>query len=482
MGNYDDYLRETLFRLQTVMDDSGSRPILFVGTGLSRRYIGAPDWRKLLEMLIEENPKIKYPLGYYSQKTNNNLPKVASELVDEYSEYAWGNFENDVFPKELYDSSHSKDIFLKYQVSTICNKALHGFDITKNTYKDELELFSRLKPHAIITTNYDCLLETIFQDYSPVIGQQVIKKRETVNIGHILKIHGCVTQPEEIVVTYEDYNKFEQKQKYLTAKLLTYFIEHPVIFIGYSISDSNIKGILRDICEVVAPYPEDVMENIWFIEWKKDKIDSDARPPSDKVIDLGETKTIRVNYIQMNSFNELFQVLYQGSVASVNVLNNLQNNIYNIVKSKTISNLEVDLLILKKLSDENELIKLLGLDKTNEDVKNDTDTSLPMIGFGHITDPEYLLTRYPLRISDVSENLGYTHWYYADKLIKQIEMETGINIKNTNNKYHIDVGVKSSQHRYSVDAISLLERVLKGKSYYVYDENNIKVYPNKVSE
>jgi len=477
LDTYDAYLRESLLRLQTVMDDSVSRPILFVGTGISRRYINAPDWRQLLELLIEANPIIKYPLGYYAQKTNNHLPKVASLLVEDYYNYAWQNYNKGIYPKELYDSSHNKDIFLKYQISIICNDLLNNFNINDSIYKEELELLRKLKPHAIITTNYDCLLEEIFSDYTPVIGQQVIRKRESVNIGHILKIHGCVSKPDEIVISNEDYITFEQRQKYITAKLLTYFIEHPVVFIGYSLSDSNIKGIMRDICEVVAPNSDDIMENIWFIEYKQDKINPDFRPASDKVIDLGETKTIRVNYIQLNSFSELFQTLYQGTLASVNILNNLQNSIYNIVKSKTISNIEVDLLTLHRLSDENELIRLLELDKADKDLEKHKDSTIPMINFGYITDPQFVLTRYPLRISDISAELGFTYWYYANRLIEQIAEETGVNIKETNNRYHIDVGVNTPQHRYSADAKTLLEKVMKNESYFVYDEFDKKVYP-----
>lgn len=111
MSIYETYITESLTRLRTVLDDSGTRPILFAGSGLSRRYLGSPDWLGLLEKLIKLNPIIKMPIGFYTQNTNNNLPAVASALVDEYQTYAWEQYENDVFPKELYDHSHSKSIF-----------------------------------------------------------------------------------------------------------------------------------------------------------------------------------------------------------------------------------------------------------------------------------------------------------------------------------------------------------------------------------
>src|SRR5690554_4885130 len=100
MDTYSAYLNESLIRLQTVMDESVSRPILFVGTGISRRYINAPDWEQLLGLLIEANPIIRYPLGYYAQKTNNNLPKVASLLIEDYYNYAWQNYNKGIFLEE----------------------------------------------------------------------------------------------------------------------------------------------------------------------------------------------------------------------------------------------------------------------------------------------------------------------------------------------------------------------------------------------
>lgn len=117
-------------------------------------------------------------------------------------------------------------------------------------------------------------------------------------------------------------------------------MEHPVIFLGYSVTDSNIKSILADISEIVSGDNDEVVNNIWFIEWKKEEIDQETRPPMDKPIDLGEGKSIRVNYMLVNSFERLFESLYQDSAMGINTLRELQNNIYNIVKSKTITDLK----------------------------------------------------------------------------------------------------------------------------------------------
>ena len=50
------------------------------------------------------------------------------------------------------------------------------------------------------------------------------------------------------ILTYE----FKEKREYLAAKLLTIFMEYPIIFMGYSISDSNIRDILSSIVKCMS--------------------------------------------------------------------------------------------------------------------------------------------------------------------------------------------------------------------------------------
>lgn len=481
MSNYTDYLDESLSKLRTVLDDSGSRPILFIGSGLSRRYLNAPDWIGLLEKLIELNPKKRFPIGYYTQQTGNNLPHVASAIVEEYQEYAWENCdkEMEIFPKFLFEQTFPKSIFLKHTVASIFDNLTNQFVIEGHQYEQELNALKTLHPHAIITTNYDCLLERLFPNHNVVIGQQVIKKKDAINIGHILKIHGCVTKPDEIVISHEDYTFFHEKQKYLIAKLLTYFMEHPVIFLGYSISDSNIKGILAEISEMVNGDGDEVVNNIWVIEWKKDEIAPDYKPPTDKTVDLGNGKSIRVNYLQINTFERLYESLYQHSAASLDDLRELQSNVYNIVKSKTITRLEVDMIKIRSFIDESALARLIGF-REPEEAELVPQATMALLGVGTIVDAEQLMTIYPMRISQIAERLGVTNWYYVDQLIKRVTIETGFNLKDSNNKYHINVGIGQCEHRYSLDAVDLFKRVLDNEEYSVIIDNGQEVKsPNK---
>jgi hypothetical protein len=474
---YDNYLTESLVRLRTVLDDSGSRPILFVGSGMSRRYLDAPDWIGLLEQLIKLNPNSKFPIAYYAQNTGNNLPKVASAIVEQYQDYAWEQYEKDEFPAYLYDTSYTKSIFLKYKAASIVRGLTDKFVIEGHPLQAELEKFSSLNPHALISTNYDGLLEKIYPNYSVIIGQQVIRRKEATNIGHILKIHGCMTKPEEIVISHEDYETFNNKQKYLTAKLLTYFMEQPVVFMGYSLSDENIKSILAEISEIVSGERDEVVNNIWVVEWSKELIPSDYKPATDKTVDLGNGKSIRVNYLLVNKYERLYESLYQPSTTPMDALREFEKNVYNIIKSKTISDLEVDMISIENLTDPGVLARKLGFKPAEESGPTPSER-VTLLGVGTIADAQQLMTRFPMRISDVAPRLGLTNWNYVDQLIKKITQETGFNMKEANNDYHIDIGIKQPSHRYSMDAVKLLEKVMKKEDYFVVVDNQ-EIHPRK---
>lgn len=479
---HNEYLEHSIKRLKSVIDDSGTRPILFIGTGLSIRYLGAPSWIELLNVLIHRNKNCKYPIAYYEQSCENN-PQIASLLIEEYKDYAWDNYKKEIYPKSLYEENSNKSMYLKHEIRRIFKRLMANFNLEDNPHTEEIRLLGKLNPHAIITTNYDKMLEIVFPEYDVTIGQQVIKSNDSLRIGQILKIHGCMDKPEEIVISQEDYVKFQEKQKYLTAKLLTYFMENPIIFLGYSLSDSNIKKILLDIAEMVCESPEEIVDNIWFVEWSEIAIPLEDTPPIDKIIDLGNGKTIRINYILLHNYEELYKSLDQGDVSSVNALQNLEDRIYNIVKSKSISELRVNYLTMEHINDEESLARALGFQRTDRTYEEES-RNVSVIGVGVMSDPEQIKLRFPFRLSDVAKQLGLTHWVYANQLIETVAQQTGVNIKENSNRYHFDISVVDNepQHRYSSDTVELLNKVLIKEPYSVYDKNNNLVQPVLIKE
>ena len=150
-----------------------------------------------------------------------------------------------------------------------------------NVEKKESKELTFLSKHqnkiaVIITTNYDDCLEGIFKDFNVVTGQENMLLANVNSVFEIYKVHGGSSDPNTLIFTKDDYDDFERKLKYLSAKLLTIFVEHPVIFIGYGMGDPNIQNILRELTECLsAEELQKTKENFIFISpvFEEDKQD-----------------------------------------------------------------------------------------------------------------------------------------------------------------------------------------------------------------
>ena len=448
---YSTYMETSLEKLKNYIKESEKRPIIFVGAGLSRRYFDAPKWSELIERLFEDNPNIEKPVQYYLQEHKGNLLEVASVLVDYYRDYYWTDNMQKSNPKSLYENN-DKSIFLKYHIATIINEHYNEFDIDTNFYKEEIALLKKLTPEAIITTNYDKFLDDIFSDYDVMVGQNSVYDRKSTNSFKILKIHGSVDDYEKIVINKDDYEKFTETQLYLTAKLLTYFIEHPVVFIGYSLSDDNVKIILQNIKKIMNE-TDLLMENMWFIDYVVDS-EKNTYFEDRKRYPISDTESVGMNYISVSSFKELYAALYQDSI-NINSLKSIENTMYNLVKSSSITNLEVDVANVNFIEEPKNLLELM----TRKDL---------FFNMSQITDANLASLNYPytptLLSKKVFEDENST-WQEVYKLIYKIEKDNNIKLRETNSRYHIVIS--GNIHRYSGEMLSLLKKEVNGEDYNI---------------
>lgn len=79
--DFTEYQEEIIEDVKSCLENLQVQPILFMGAGISQRYIKAPDWEGLLKQLAEICPLIKRPYGYYSQTKGDNKPLIASDFV-----------------------------------------------------------------------------------------------------------------------------------------------------------------------------------------------------------------------------------------------------------------------------------------------------------------------------------------------------------------------------------------------------------------
>ena len=151
------------------------------------------------------------------------------------------------------------------------------------------------------------LVEDIFM-FTPLVGNNILLSNP---YGSVYKIHGSVERPEEIVITESDYEKFEAKYELIKAQLLSLFIHNPIIFLGYSITDSNIRKLLETIyryVDVNSSLSEKIRKNFLLVEYKAEE--------SNVIIDKYDIdisgNIIRINKVQTNNFIEIYKAL--GSI------------------------------------------------------------------------------------------------------------------------------------------------------------------------
>lgn len=443
------YIDDQTKKIVEARDKYPLQPIIFAGSGLSRRWVNAPTWYSLLEWAVENCPEIDKPIQFFAQQ-EPGLPEVAQRIAGSYQTWAWNSGRSN-FPQILFEAKVPADIYIKYAIA----RHIKGFgtDILPQ-YAGEASAFSSIRPHAVITTNYDSLLEKILPGYQPVLGTGLISA-PFANIGEIYKIHGTVEKPSSMVLTSDDYRVFGTKRKYLTAKLLTFFAEHPILFVGYSVEDQNIRKILEDLNEAVE-IKGGTIPNIFFLTRP-----SGASPAFEKVLQVAAEKGVRVNAIEASDFEWVFKAFgHNAPLSNVNpqVLRSLLARSYQLVRFDIPrQKFEVDFeLISGKVDTKEEFAKVFGI-----------GTLQPVTGF---------TARYPYNLTEVGRKLGYHSWNGAHALIKKVTDETGKNIKESDNRYHgtVRISKKSKAQMYSDDCVELLRRVRDGKPYTVKlddDEN-----------
>lgn len=188
---------------------------------------------------------------------------------------------------------------------------------------------------GIITTNWDLLLENIFlnEKYKVYIGQSNLLFSNPQKIAEIYKIHGCCTDPKSLVLTKSDYDDFHKKNTYLAAKLLSIFLEHPILFIGYSLHDENIKSILCSISAMMSneEHKQKLANNLIFVNRSHGEDDSITNTH----FSFEEGKSIPITQIKTNDYAKVYLAL-QGKERKIpaHILRTFREQFYEIVQGE----------------------------------------------------------------------------------------------------------------------------------------------------
>jgi len=302
-------------------------PFLFIGSGMSRRYIDLETWYTLLMKMVSLL-NITKPFQYYISNAQSDLPTTATLIGNDFNDIWWTSEDFEDSRNNYSREAKTKYSPLKYE---ICKYLKDKENNLVTTYVKEINLLKKINIDGIITTNWDTLLESFFPNFHTIIGQEELIFSELFTIGEIYKIHGCCSKPESLILTDEDYTKFHERNEYLAAKLLTIFMEHPIIFLGYSLDDPNIQQILKSVIKCLTKDKiEKLKDRLIFCQWK-DRLETPTITDSTLLI----TDTVLpIKLIKLSDFSELYTVLANNKKKlPVKVLRQMKGMIYEFVKT-----------------------------------------------------------------------------------------------------------------------------------------------------
>jgi hypothetical protein len=67
----------------------------------------------------------------------------------------------------------------------------------------------------------------------------------------VLKLHGSITHPEDIVLTRENFLTFRERREALAGIVQALLITRHMLFIGFSLEDDNFHHIVRAVLRAV---------------------------------------------------------------------------------------------------------------------------------------------------------------------------------------------------------------------------------------
>lgn len=300
---------------QSIVNNFNTTPFLFIGSGLSRRYYNLPDWTGLLKIFVTRLSNDEFAFEKYMNLTDSmaggdQLAAVAGLIKKEYDARWFDDpsfrIVNDEF-RHFIQKGHSP---FKVELAQYIKE---NSKIDSN-FTEEIESFKKLSERSIsgfLTTNYDLFLESM-TGYSSFIGQEELIFSSMNGWAEIYKIHGCINNPNSIVITDDDYRFFREHCPYLAAKLMTIFMENPIIFIGYSINDSNIRLILNEIGKCLSSDNLKKLQNR-FIYIQREKGQQELQL-FEHSVNIGE-HLIHMTGVKTDNFNAIYKALTEKKAA-----------------------------------------------------------------------------------------------------------------------------------------------------------------------
>ncbi len=192
---------------------------VFIGAGVSKGS-GLPDWKGLLKNLIRRTDRNNKECDALIQLNN---PLDQATIIERWLEGT-------------------------EKIGQAVAQEFEGY----NFYSLSHALLASLPVKEVITTNYDRLFEEAWKLHDPE-GLSVVPGRFQPNTRRwLLKMHGCLSRPEQIVLTRADYNRYNESLPGLAGIVQAFLVTRHMLFVGFSLTDDNFHRIIDCVRRIRA--------------------------------------------------------------------------------------------------------------------------------------------------------------------------------------------------------------------------------------
>jgi hypothetical protein len=223
--------------------------VLFVGAGLSAAA-GLPDWKSLLVAMVDEIESDGVPDG----STSELRALVAAG-------------------KLLEVADHCRQRLGERRYQELLGERLRG---GAGDIPDVHRLITQLPFSAVVTTNYDKLLERAYSHFRGELPK-VVTSRDRESLGSllfsggffILKAHGDIDDAASLVLTARDYREIIHANPAFDALFSALLMTRSLLIVGYSLADPDFRLLLdRQLSTFGENIPERyaVMAGVGMVE------------------------------------------------------------------------------------------------------------------------------------------------------------------------------------------------------------------------
>jgi len=234
---------------------------LFVGAGASIGA-GAPSWRELLDKLGESAGLSPAELGQLSTLDARD----AGALLE----------------RRLGSADALRAAVVK----------LTDIPLVSVTH----QLLASLPVREFVTTNYDTCIEEAVRgaghSLAVLPGDPIGNRR-----SWLVKLHGSVADAERIVLSRDDYMRFDAEAAALAGVVQALLLTRHMLFVGYSMSDDNFHRLMHEVRAIahdgeerlataVTPEPLGIMHEVWNrdVKWISSAAQHEPMPRRQAII------------------------------------------------------------------------------------------------------------------------------------------------------------------------------------------------------